>query len=67
MITISKCTRQNTCYDCDNEKCWHHGKKEADCPKYKCDNKKLLDCAHCSFIDWFIEEMREEYKCTNTE
>ena len=67
MMTLSKCTRQNTCYDCDNKKCRHHGKKEADCPKYKCDNKKLLDCDHCSFIDWFIEEMREEYKCTNTE
>ena len=65
MITISECTRQNTCYDCDNESCWHHGKKEADCPKYHCD--RGMDCEHCSFIDGFMEEMREEYKCTNTE
>lgn len=67
MITLSKCTRQNTCYDCDNESCWNHGDKEADCPKYRCDNEKFLDCDHCSFIDGFIEEMREEYKCISTE
>lgn len=38
MLTITECTRKTTCYDCDNQACWHHGKKEADCPKYGCDN-----------------------------
>ena len=60
MITISECTRQNTCYDCDDEKCWHHGKKEADCPKYGCDND--MDCEHCEFINGFIEEERKMYE-----
>jgi hypothetical protein len=58
MVTFSECTRLNTCYDCDNEKCWHHGKKESDCPKYRCSD---LDCDHCEFIDRFIEDMRKEY------
>lgn len=64
MVTFSECTRQTTCYDCDNEKCWHHGKKESDCPKYKCDRPDdgNLDCDHCTFIDRFIEDMRKGYK-----
>lgn len=57
MLTMSECTRKNTCYDCDNEACWHHGKKEADCPKYGC----YEDCDHCEFINDFIEEERKEY------
>ena len=61
MLTMSECTRKNTCYDCDNEACWHHGKKEADCPKYGCDNDKPYDCEHCSFIDKWIEEERKRY------
>ena len=61
-VSISECTRKTTCYDCGNEKCWHHGQKESDCPKYRCDNKVLLDCDNCGFIDEFIEEMREFYK-----
>ena len=64
MITFGECTRLTTCYDCDNEKCWHHGKKESDCPTYRCDQQGngWLDCGHCAFIDRFIEDMREEYK-----
>ena len=65
-ITITECTRQNTCYDCDNERCAFHGDKEADCPKYRCDRPEehLLDCEHCGFIDGFIRDMREEYART---
>lgn len=58
-MTLYKCTRQNTCYDCDNEKCTWHGDKGADCPKYKCDRD--MDCEHCEFIDEFIEEERKKY------
>lgn len=62
--TLTECTRQNTCFDCDNQDCWHHGDKGADCPKYHCDNAVLDDCEHCSFIDHFIEDMRQVYKTT---
>ena len=60
-VTLTDCTRPTTCYDCTNESCWHHGKKEADCPKYHCDNAVLDDCENCSFIDAFIEDMRQVY------
>lgn len=62
-MTLTECTRQNTCYDCDNTKCWHCGKKEADCPKYHCDrsNEMMLDCEHCEFIDKYLKGMKEEY------
>jgi len=68
MITMTKCTRQNTCYDCDEERCWHHGKKEADCPKYRCDRPEHLQyhCTRCSFIDRFIKDMRKEYGYTGS-
>ena len=62
MLTMSECTRQNTCYDCDNEACWFNGKKEADCPKYGCDNDKPFDCDNCKFVDEFIEKERNRYK-----
>ena len=61
MVTMSECTRKNTCYDCDNKNCWFHGKKEADCPKYHCDNDIEDDCEHCAFIDAYIEEERKRY------
>jgi len=37
MLQISECTRDIPCVDCDNKKCMFQGKKESDCPKYKCD------------------------------
>ena len=60
-VTLSDCTRPTTCYDCTEESCLHHGDKEADCPKYHCDNAVILDCEHCGFIDHFIEDMRQVY------
>ena len=60
-VTMSDCTRQNTCFDCDNQDCSHHGDKGADCPKNHCDNAVLYDCEHCSFIDGFIDDMRQVY------
>lgn len=58
-ISLSECTRQNLCCDCDNEKCALHGKKEADCPKYRCGS---LDCENCDFLNEYIKEMRDYYK-----
>ena len=63
LTTLRECTRQNTCFDCDNQECISHGYKGADCPKYHCDNPNGFDnCYDCEFIDGFIEEMRKEYK-----
>lgn len=63
-MTITECTRQNTCYDCDDKKCSGHGDKEADCPKYRCDRPNGFEykCEKCAFIDRYIEAMRKEYK-----
>lgn len=58
MYEISECKRKNLCIDCDNTRCHFHGKKEADCPKWKCDRPGGRDCEHCEFIDEFIEQMR---------
>ena len=65
-VTLSECHRPNTCYDCTEESCSHHGKKEADCPKYHCDRPDEFkhDCEHCGFIDHFIQDMRQVYAGT---
>lgn len=64
MLTLRECTRQNTCFDCDNQECIFVGKKESDCPKYKCDrpDESFRDCEHCNFIEMFIMSERERYK-----
>ena len=63
MTTMAECTRQNTCYDCDNQQCAGHGDKGADCPKYHCDNPNgLQNCEECECIDGFIEGMRKAYE-----
>ena len=47
------------CRDCENTECTLHGDARADCPKYRCTRpiEALLDCDHCAFIDWFIDEV----------
>lgn len=61
-FTLTECTRKNTCYDCENERCSLVGEKMSDCPKYHCDNPNgTYDCDHCAFIDEFIEMERESY------
>jgi hypothetical protein len=62
-MSLSECKRQNLCIDCDNEKCWHHGKLIADCPKYRCDRPGDLfeDCESCEFLKQFQNKMRKEY------
>lgn len=59
-VTLHDCTRRTTCYDCDNKKCYHHGDKGADCPKYHCDNDILQDCEHCDFIESYIRVIRND-------
>lgn len=61
-VTISECTRQNLCVDCDNEECWFCGKPEADCPVYQCKYPEYFDdCAKCPLLKRYQKEMREEY------
>lgn len=64
MEIVGECTRKNTCYDCDNKECCLHGKKESDCPKYRCDRKDtgFLNCSHCSFVDLVIKNERQRYR-----
>ena len=61
-VTIELCKRKTACVDCDNTECWHHGKKESDCPKWRCDRPKeyAYDCEHCAFIDKIIEQIRQK-------
>ena len=64
MFELSECTRDNFCFECDNEKCAFHGKIEADCPKYKCDIPKAIaeDCEHCPWIKVFIKKSKDMEK-----
>ena len=64
MFTLTECKRRNTtCHDCDDESCSLAGEKKSDCPKYHCDNPNGVgDCDHCTFIDDYIEYMRQSYK-----
>jgi hypothetical protein len=58
MIELSECTRDNFCFECANEKCLHHRKIEADCPKYSCDLPEPMtnNCEQCPWIKNFIIE-----------
>jgi hypothetical protein len=58
---IHSCTRKNLCVDCDYKKCINCGEARADCPKYKCDNDKPLDCENCVFLKGYVADMRREY------
>lgn len=54
-VIIRECHRVNWCVDCDDNKCLHHGKIGADCPKWECDNENILDCENCDFIKELYE------------
>ena len=58
-LQMKECTRDNLCVDCDNDHCIFQGKKESDCPKWRCDMPKGTECERCEFIDEFILEMRK--------
>lgn len=59
---LKECNRKNTCFDCDNTKCYHAGKKEADCPKYRCDMPEPItnDCEHCLWLDRWYKSVKAE-------
>lgn len=59
-IEISECRRDCFCKDCDNICCLHHGKREADCPKYKCDSANKFDCDNCKWLDEWYKEMESD-------
>ena len=59
-MTMIECNRNLLCIDCNDTECWHQGKKESDCPEYRCD--KSLDCNKCAFIDQYIDDMRKMAK-----
>lgn len=61
---MRKCTKKIPCVDCNQTLCWFQGRKESNCPKWKCDREgeEHLDCDHCEFIDNYIEQMRQEAK-----
>ena len=63
-MELKECNRKNSCFDCDNTKCYHAGKKEADCPKYRCnrDGYGFLNCDNCAFVDRIIKSERQIYK-----
>ena len=57
-MTIKECTRNIPCVDCDDNSCAFHGRKEANCPKWRCENR--VDCeTECEFIDKYIEKLRK--------
>ena len=62
MFNIGLCEMKNTCYDCNSDRCALRGKKESDCPKYRCDNPVPDDCDNCSFINMYIDMERKRYK-----
>lgn len=59
-LQIRECHRQNFCFECDNEKCWHSGELIADCPMYKCDRKgdHYEDCESCELLKQIHAEGR---------
>jgi hypothetical protein len=59
---VHGCYRQNLCVDCDDTECTSCGDIGADCPKWRCDNDKTLDCENCEFLKGYVAEMREYYK-----
>ena len=60
MFELRECTRDNFCFECDNENCAHHGDIGADCPKYRCDQQD--DCEHCEWIRGLIKEIKEDMR-----
>lgn len=62
MLTITTCTRQNLCVDCDNTSCKHCGDKVADCPQYPTLCNMSESCDECTWIDTWTEEQRKVSK-----
>jgi hypothetical protein len=62
VITMTDCTKTCFCKDCTDRECFHHGKCEADCPKYRCDLPEPLtdQCDTCEWLDRWYEEVSEK-------
>ena len=58
MLNLTECHENCLCMDCKNKACIHAGSKQADCPKYICDNPKPHDCDHCKFLEEYAAAMR---------
>lgn len=60
-VNITECTLPVMCKDCTKIECGHHGKREADCPKYRCDRPDpwKRQCDTCAWLDKWYEEMKE--------
>lgn len=48
-VEFKLCTRNNTCYKCDNKECWHCGDIEADCIIYECFRPDDMNCHNCEY------------------
>lgn len=48
MFTIRECTRENTCYTCDDPDCRKAGDIEADCQLYDC-VFSISKCHSCEY------------------
>ncbi len=59
MMEMKECTRDNFCYECENARCIFSGSREADCPKYRCD-QAVKDCDNCRWLDDWYETVRKE-------
>ena len=58
MLMIKECKRDNLCVDCDDPECLHAGEIGADCPKWHCDNDQRHDCENCTFIKFYVNDVR---------
>lgn len=59
-MELKVCKENKLCKDCIKIKCLHANDNGADCPKWTCDNKKPMDCDHCSFIKEYQKDMRNK-------
>lgn len=64
MVELKECNKKCFCKDCDDEECWHAGRREADCPRYSCvlksDTAEWLDCENCLWLEGYYADMRGE-------
>ena len=58
MLNLTECHENCLCMDCNNKACFHAGDKQADCPKYTCDNPTPHDCDNCEFLKSYAAAMR---------
>ena len=59
-MTYAECNKKIPCFDCTDEECVFHGRKDGDCPDIQCHRPDWVkyDCNHCKSVDRIIEELR---------